>query len=347
MISNKKFLKKLKSGFFQAIYFNKEKEILKASSPDDIITIQWFQRHNNAILCGINESIELINHLTEKKVKIWALKDGDHINANDIVLAIKGKSYDVCPLEGIIDGILARSTSIATNAYRVKQAAKNKEVIFMGDRADHYITQGIDGYAAHVGGIDLQVTNAHVSFWGNKKNVIGSIPHSLIQAFGGDIIEALSAYEKTLNEKKIVALIDFNNDCVKEAEKVAHYFKDRLFAVRIDTSISNQDEYFKRVPGQWPEEETYGVNIHLIRGVRSMLDICGCHHTKIIVSSGMNPEKITSFLEQNAPIDYFGVGEYILNINIRFTGDAVELNDEIVAKVGRKKGDYSKLKKIQ
>ncbi|PMU51627.1 nicotinate phosphoribosyltransferase, partial [Pseudomonas sp. GP01-A3] len=88
------------------------------------------------------------------------------------VLTVQGKYADFGFLEGIIDGILARRTSVATNVYNVKHSAKSagikKPIIFMGDRDDHFTTQAGDGYAAFIGGATAQATHAMNEWWGNE-----------------------------------------------------------------------------------------------------------------------------------------------------------------------------------
>ncbi|SYV97780.1 nicotinate phosphoribosyltransferase, partial [Mycoplasmopsis edwardii] len=122
----------------------------------------------------------------------------------------------------MIDGILARNTSIATNARNCVLAAKNKEVIFMGDRADHYVNQEIDGKAVAIGGIKLVSTLAQKVKEQSQpdENVFGSMPHILIQGFGGNVVAATKAFHKNFPNHKLIALVDYNNNVIKDSLRI-------------------------------------------------------------------------------------------------------------------------------
>ena len=319
---------------YTAIYFKKTTEIIKKHRPDSEVTIQFFQRQDDVMLSGIKESLEFLEkHTDTSKFEIKHLNDGDIINAMDIVLQFKGKYEHFGIYEGIIDGILARASSIATNAYRIKKLT-NKEIIFMGDRADHYLNQSLDGYSVALGGIKTQVTDAQIEL--HDGIAVGTVPHALIQMFEGDLIAALKAYKETFPQEKLVALVDFNNDVITDSLKVWNEFKDELKAIRIDTSDGVSDAYFKN-------DEEFGVTPNLIKATRKALDEAGAKDVKIIVSSGFNEKKIKMFEELNVPVDVYGVGGSLLKITNNFTADAVVINDKKIAKVGRNFRENPKL----
>lgn len=315
---------------YVANYFFVADEIIKKHKPDSIVTMQFFQRKERAILCGINEALDFLKENTNiKNYKIKYLPEGTQISALEPVLELEGKYSDFGIYEGVIDGILARSTSIATNAFECKEAANGKEVIYMGDRGDHYINQEIDGHAVEVGGLIGHSTMAGSR--GNEDVIFGSIPHALIQHFNGDLLEAMKAYNNTFpNEKELIALVDFNNDVINDSLKVLKFFGKKLKGVRVDTSKNMVDKMFEN------EEAQYGVNSKQIKRLRNALDQNGGKHVKIIVSSSFNPTKIKEFENKKTPVDIYGVGDYILKINIGFTCDAVRNNGKNIAKEGRK-----------
>ena len=90
------------------------------------------------MLCGTDEVIALIKTFADEpeKLEIYSLKDGDKISPFETVLTITGPYQNFGFLEGIIDGILARRTSVATNVYNVVKAAALsgtiRKVIFSG-----------------------------------------------------------------------------------------------------------------------------------------------------------------------------------------------------------------------
>src|SRR5699024_2022884 len=117
---------------------------------------------------------------------------------------------------GIIDGIFARRTSVATNVYNVAKAARvsgvQKPVMFMGDRDDHFTQQAGDGYAAFIGGSTAQATHAMNEWW--CKEGMGTMPHALIQMFKGYIVAATKAYYEVYPEDELMTLVDYNNDVI-------------------------------------------------------------------------------------------------------------------------------------
>ncbi len=317
---------------YAANYFFIADEIIKKHKSNSIVTMQFFQRKDEAILAGMNEALAFLKENTNiSNYKIKYLPEGSKIKALEPVLELEGHYKDFGIFEGIIDGILARSTSIATNAYECKKAANGKDVIYMGDRGDHYINQEIDGLAVEVGGLVGHSTLAGSR--GNEDVIFGSIPHALIQHFDGDIVETMKAYHDVFpNEKDLVALVDFSNDVIKDSLAVLQVFGKKLNGVRVDTSKNMIDHMFDNDPDR---EKYNGVNVEQIKRLRKALDENNGQHVRIIVSSSFNPTKIAKFEEEKAPVDAYGVGEYILKINIGFTCDAVRNNRKDIAKEGR------------
>ncbi len=332
---------------FSAIYFLKTAKILKHDKMKNITKVQFFQRDNNVVLCGIKHSIEIIKKYIKKykQLKIYALSDGDHINKNDVVLTIEGRLWNFVHLEGIIDGILTRESSIATNASKIINSANKKPIIYMNDRSDYYFTQFWDAYAAHKGGVTNFVTQAQVKLIKDQNvKVIGTMPHILIQNYKGQLDQALSAYDKYINENKLVALIDYNNDVIGDLKKILPKFKDKLTAIRIDTPKNLIDKSL--LNSKKPKAELYGVNIHLVKLVKDFLVKQDCSNVKIIISSGLNCKKIEYFEKHSALVDIYGVGKSFSNINLNFTCDAVLLNNKKESKFGRGINPNSKLKKV-
>lgn len=161
------FDERVGEGWYSAVYFLKTREIAKKYKSDKVVTMQFFQKEE-AVLCGMDEVIALIHTFAEEpeNLEIYALQDGESISPFETVLTIKGHYHQFGYLEGVIDGILARRTSVATNVYRVVKAAGDKKVIFMGDRDDHFSNQAGDGYAAFIGGMSAQATHAMNEWWG-------------------------------------------------------------------------------------------------------------------------------------------------------------------------------------
>ncbi|QBQ08078.1 nicotinate phosphoribosyltransferase [Spiroplasma gladiatoris] len=331
--------------YYCADYFRKTREILDKFKPNQIVTMQWFQRKQNTVVCGIEIICEILRLSNVKDLTVEALEDGQIANELEPVLKITGKYKDFAKFEGLFDGILSRASTIATNVYNLKKVANNKIILNMNDRMDVYNTQQIDGYASYVGGNSNLVTQANFEYIDLEPNLKGTMPHALIASFDGDLIMALKAYQDVFPENNLVALVDYNNDCINDSLKAANEFKEKLYAVRLDTSNSLIDKSLSNLIEK--ENELHGVNPTLVKLLRNELDKAGHNHVKIIVSSGFDSKKIKLFEEQNTPVDIYGVGEAITKDKIYFTGDLVQINGVNQAKYGRQNISSSRIKSIK
>ena len=111
-------------------------------------------------------------------------------------------------------------------------------------------------------------------------------------------------------------------DEAEESLRVAAALGNRLYGVRLDTPV-----------------ERGRVTPDLVQEVRVRLDQAGYEHVHIIISGGLDPERIRIFKEAGAPVDSFAVGGYIASAApIDFTGDIKEIDGRPIAKRGRLPG---------
>lgn len=264
------------------------------------------------------------------QLEVRALHDGDRIAPWETVMTITGPLHLFAHLESVYLGVLARRTRVATNVADVVAAANGKPLLFFADRFDHFATQGGDGWAAHVGGARGVCTDAMAAWWGDHG--LGTMPHALIAAFGGDTAAALAAFSRHVPGVDLVALVDFNNDCVGDALACARACPE-LWGVRLDTSETMVDRAITpEVMGDFPPA---GVNVPLVRFVRAALDAEGFGHVRILVSGGFDPARIAAFEAAEAPVDAYAVGSSLLRGNRDFTADVVEVEGRPLAKAGR------------
>lgn len=340
-----KFRKEVGEGFFTANYFLKTNKIIRDNEPNHIVTMQFFQRREEAMLCGIDEAIAIVHTFAihPEELVIEALNDGDIIKANEPVLKITGKYENFGFLESVIDGILARRTSVATNVKEVVDACGDTPVFSMADRQDDYLTQIGDGYATYVAGINRVSTDAQGCWWGGKG--MGTMPHALIQICGGDVLKAADIYHKTFPNEKVTALIDYHNNVVRDSLKLARHLGGDLKGVRVDTSKALIDHYFddKDTSGFDP----HGVCKELIIALREALDKEGFDYVNITVSSSFTAEKIREWKALNVPVSMYGVGTSLINnMTCGFTGDLVVLDGKREAKEGRDNYPSTRLSKV-
>lgn len=322
---DKATIERIRRGYYSAAYFNRTKHILEQEHDDTIVMMQVFQWNDGSVLCGMDEAIELLKVAADnpRALSIKALRDGDTINRGEPVMHITGPYVYFAHLESLYLGIFARRTMVATNTRRVVEAAKGKPVFFFADRFDDFQNQEGDGYAAHVGGAAGVCTQAQASRWNGVP--IGTIPHALIAVCGGDTVGATQRFAKHIKGANVVALVDFDNDCVGTSLAVARALGKKLWGVRLDTAGDMIDI----------SVSSPGVNPELVRLVRQALDHAGHKHVKILVSGGFTEEKVKVFEKEHTPVDGYGVGSALVHGNNDFTADVVKVNGKKVAKAGR------------
>lgn len=329
-------IKKIRKGYYSALYFNRTRQILLKEENLETVTMQVFQKNEGSVLCGIPEVLELFKIATgyfergkwidkSEEIQVKHLPDGSALKSLEPVIHITGPYAYFAHLESLYLGILARRTLVATNARNVVKAASGKSVVCFADRFDHFLNQAGDGYAAHIGGIQTVCTEAQADKW--KGKIAGTIPHSLIAVNKGNTTEAASQFARNIDDN-LVVLVDFDNDVINTSLLVAKKFGKKLWGVRVDTAENMIDKSLGEKGGK-------GVNPTLIKLLRKKLDENGFKHVKIVVSGGFNAEKITKFEKEKTPVDIYGVGSSLLKGANDFTADVVMVGDKNLAKKGR------------
>ncbi|MHA1786017.1 MAG: quinolinate phosphoribosyl transferase [Candidatus Helarchaeota archaeon] len=365
------FIKNVRNGLYTDVYFNRSREIIlnfqkRYSDYDPLLLMNVFSRHKKgeAIVCGLDYSIRLIQAAAFNQVEIHALYDGDIIHPNETVMTIKGHLSDFIHLETLYLGVLARATRVATNTRKVVEAASKKDIpiMFFPARFDLYSNQYLDGYAAHLVGVLGASTQAQAEWWGSKP--LGTIPHALIAFFTpGEIdgkwknatAEATKWFARTFPDVNCISLVDFENNCPETSLEVAIEMEKNelnLWGVRLDTSGSLID--FSIInKDQLDAESKTGVCATLVHNVRDTLDSHGFTRdkVKIVVSGGFNVERINNFIENDVPFDSIGVGSSLLKNPVDFTADIVATEKDgrlfHCGKVGRPiPKDLSRLEKV-
>ena len=335
-------VRKIKSGWYSDKYFVRTKKILEKDGNHNRVLMQVFCR-KDATVCGLDEAIAILKLCADApgRLRIKALYDGDEIKAGETVMTIEGDYSTFAHLETVYLGVIARPTSVATAVKKVVRAAKRKKVLFFPARFDHYRVQTTDGYAAFISGALGVSTDAQGLWWGEKG--LGTVPHGLIAAYGGDTVKAAIAFDRYMpKDVQRVVLVDFENDCVGKSLKVAEALGERLWGVRFDTAEDVRD---RSVRGRGAS--SYGVCPELVFKARKALDRNGFRSVKIIVSSGFNEEKIKRFIKLGVPFDAVGVGSALFREKIDFTADVVKVNGRPLSKVGRAYKPNARLKLVR
>jgi nicotinate phosphoribosyltransferase len=330
-------VEKMRAGWYTDAYFNHAQATLLADGRHPRVVVQVFQK-KHAWLGGMDEAIAILRLCARdpEALTIRALYDGDPVEPWETVLTIEGDYTTFAHLETAYLGTLARRTLITTNIVRVLEAANGKPIIFMPARHDHHRVQAGDGYAAYVAGqitgFEIGVTSdEQASWWGGRG--IGTVPHALIAAYGGDTVLAARKFaEWAPPDMSVTVLVDFENDSVETALAIADALGDRLWGVRLDTSETLVDRSLWEEMGDF---KPTGVNERLVRKVRDALDTAGFGRVRIVASGGFTVEKIRAFEESGVPVDAYGVGSSLIRGANDFTADVVMTDGKPSGKFGR------------
>ena len=345
-------VERIRDGYYSDAYFNYTKGLLEHEGRDPVVTMQVFQR-KDSILGGIDEAIAVLKQCSGQRVNggwetgwdaldVRALREGDAIAPWETVLAIEGPYSLFAHLETVYLGCLARRSLIMRNVAEVVEAAHGKPILFFPARHDHWLVQTGDGWAAHVAGAIGVSTDAQASWWGGRG--VGTVPHALIAAYGGDTVAAAAAFARRYaHEMNVTVLVDFVNDSVRTALAVAEALGPDLWGVRLDTSERLADLSLQRIHGEHAQK---GVAPELVELVRSELDAAGFGDVRIVVSGGFDAERIRAFEAADVPVDSYGVGSSLIRGSNDFTADVVVVDGRPCAKVGRELRPNPRLERV-
>lgn len=226
------------------------------------------------------------------KGTIYATREGDVVFPTRPVLRIEGKLLEVQLVETLLLNILNFESLIATKASRMRYVAKDKSLSDFGLRR----AQGMGAIwatrAAIIGGFN-STSNVYAAQLFNIP-VEGTMAHSFIVSQESE----LEAFRKfaAARPNNCVFLVDTYDTLrsgipnaitvAKEMAAQGHH----LLALRLDS----------------------GDLAYLAKQARRMLDEAGLPHVKIVASNQLDEYLIKSLLDQEAPIDIFGVGTNLI-----------------------------------
>ena len=324
-----KFFKFLNSDRYQ---YTESEIYLKNNMQNEIATFDVFLRtkkeNDYAVVYGVSDVLELIEILNKTSYKdrkkylskifdnpefieyianmkftgsIKGLRDGEIVFSNEPVLTITAPLIQGKILETPILNILHYQTLAATVTSKIVQAAKDKDVLFFGSRR----TAGFEAVmsitkAAYLGGC-VAHSNLMGEYLYDLKSV-GTMTHGFIQSFGMQKDAEYKAFDmfiKTYRDKKqaLIMLIDTYDTLNSGIDSAVKAFKENKI----------NDEY----------EGSYGIRIDsgnledLSQKCRKILDKNGFYKAKIILTSGLDEEKIETLIKNKAKVDTFGVGDAI------------------------------------
>ena len=219
---------------------------------------------------------------------IFAPKEGELVFPNEPVLRVKGKIIETQLMETLILNVLNFQSLIATKANRIRHSAGDRMLMEFGMRRAQGFAAIAASRAAVIGGMD-STSNIYSAFhYGLDSS--GTMAHSWIQGFEDELV-SFREYAKT-HPENCTLLVDTyhtlksgvpNAIIVGKEMEIAGY---RLSAIRLDS----------------------GDLAYLSKEARKQLDDAGLPYVKIVASNQLDEYIIKSLIEQDAPIDWFGVG---------------------------------------
>lgn len=220
--------------------------------------------------------------------KIMSVPEGEIVFPGEPLVRVEANIIEAQIVETLLLNILNFQTLIATKASRMSIQAKGRTLIDFGLRR----AQGWGGYhatrAAVIGGFEATSnTNAGMDF---DIPVAGTMAHSFIQSYE-DELQSFREFAEVHPENTVLLVDTYDTlksglpNAIKVAKEMESRGK-RLKGIRLDS----------------------GDLAYLARKSREMLDEAGLEYVQIAVSNQLDEHLINSLLDQEAPIDIFGVG---------------------------------------
>ncbi|MFW6101152.1 MAG: nicotinate phosphoribosyltransferase, partial [Bacteroidota bacterium] len=237
---------------------------------------------------------KFLSHLSDFSFMgtITSVPEGEVVFPTEPVLRVEGNIIECQVIETLLLNFLNFESLIATKASRIRRMAGKRILSDFGLRR----AQGLGGLqasrAAIIGGID-STSNVLAGYRYNVK-ITGTLAHSWVQSFDEELT-AFRKYAEVFPENTVLLVDTYDtlNLGIPNAIKVGHELKEKghqLRAIRLD---SGDLAYFSKK-------------------ARKMLDDAGLQETKILASNQLDEYVIRSLLEQQAPIDGFGVGTELI-----------------------------------
>ncbi|MFH0990519.1 MAG: nicotinate phosphoribosyltransferase [bacterium] len=224
---------------------------------------------------------------------ILSVREGELVFPLEPILRVEGSLIEAQLIESMLLNILNFESLIATKASRVRIAAGDRRIVDFGLRRGQGFGSVHASRAAIIGGVDA-TSNVFTAFE-ESVEVAGTQAHSWIQSFDDELTSFRKFAE--IYPDKCVLLVDTYNTLKSGVPNAIIVAKEleargyRMVGIRLDS----------------------GDLAYLSKHTRAMLDEASLGYVKIVVSNQLDENVIRSLLiEQQAPIDIFGVGTRLI-----------------------------------
>ena len=261
--------------------------------------------------------------------QISAVPEGMPVFPREPLITVSGPIAQAQLLETLILNIFNHQSLIATKSRRMTQAAQGKPIMEFGARRAQGPDSALYGTRAAVIGGASSTSNVLAA----KKFHIpaaGTMAHSWIEAFPDE----LSAF------RKWAALYPDNAALLVDTYDV------------LQSGVPHAIQVFQELQAQG--HQPLGIRIDsgdiasLTQKSRALLDEAGLTSVKITISNALDENIITSLLQQQAPIDNFGIGEKLITSSSSpvlsgvYKLAAIEQNGQLIQKI-KVSNDLAKL----
>lgn len=220
--------------------------------------------------------------------RVYAVREGEVIFPHCPVLRVEGSLFETQLVETLLLNLVNFQSLVATKASRMRQVAGERILSDFGFRRAHGPGGILAARAAVIGGFQSTSNVYAAELYGLEAS--GTMAHAFIESYGSEL-EAFRAFSAS-RPQGCVFLVDTYDTlksgvpnaitAAKEMELRGH----RALGIRLDS----------------------GDLAYLASQARRMLDEAGLPYMKIAASNQLDELVIRSLLEQEAPIDIFGVG---------------------------------------
>lgn len=249
-----------------------------------------FTKSDIEYLRSLNKfSDEYLKYLQNMKFEcdILAVPEGSVVFAYQPILQVRGPIIQAQLFEAVFLMYVNHASTVASRAARMVYAASGHDVIEQGPRSKHGESAAVEATVdAFIGGCAGTSCVESGRVYGLP--LYGTMAHSFVKSFDSEA-KAFEAYFNSFPDSAVFLLDNYNTleSGVPNAIKAAHGKK--LFGVRLDS----------------------GDFENLSKQVRIKLDEAGMIDTRILASGSLDEYKIERIVSNGAPIDIFGVGEYM------------------------------------
>lgn len=219
---------------------------------------------------------------------IYGMQEGEVVFPYEPILRVEGTLLEAQLVETLVLNCLNFQSLIATKASRIRRSAGERVLSDFGLRRAQSFGAMSASRAAIIGGFNSTSNVLAAREYGIQP--VGTMAHSYVESFPNEL-EAFRAYARIFPDQ-CTLLVDTYNTMKSGVPN----------AIRVGLELEQEGHHLKGI------RLDSGDLAYLAKKARAMLDEAGLAYVKIVVSNQLDEFVIKSLLNQEAPIDIFGVG---------------------------------------